>query len=484
VTAVPPPTFGATGFTAPAESAILAGVQADFNAAFSATLNFTNPSTPQSQLATSMAAIIGNTYNTFGFLAQQFDPAYAVGRNQDALGRIYFITRIPGAATVVTCTVSGLPGTVIPVGALAQDTAGNIYSCTAQVQIGISGSASTTFANQVTGPIACPPGTLTTIYQAVGGWSAVTNPLAGVTGTNVESRYSFESRRQASVATNAVGIVPAVRGAVLAVPGVLDAYVTENVSSTPQTVGGVTLPANSLYVAATGGTAAAVAQAIWSKKSPGCNYYTGAGSTSVVVQDTQSGYSPPYPSYTVSFVVPAPLAILFGVSITNSPQVPTNAVAQVQAAIASAFTGQDGGPPAQIGSVIYASRFTPPVAALGTWARILTIGVGSANTPAATVTARIDSGTPGTAGTVLTVSAVSSGTVGSGQFVIAAGVAAGIQIVSAGTGTGGTGTYNLNVPQSIASEAMTLAATNQNLVTVNINQEPTFNASNVVVAIV
>ena len=78
----------------------------------------------------------------------------------------------------------------------------------------------------------------------------------------------------------------------LNVAGVLDAYVTENPSATPATIGGVTLVANSLYVAVTGGTAIDVATAIWSKKAPGCAYN---GNTTVVVQDTSSGYSPPYP---------------------------------------------------------------------------------------------------------------------------------------------------------------------------------------------
>lgn len=82
-TNVPAPTFGPTGFVAPSESAILAGVQADFQAAFGGNLNFgtvsgsqTNP-TPQGQLATSQAAIIGAAYDIFCNLTQMVDPAYA-----------------------------------------------------------------------------------------------------------------------------------------------------------------------------------------------------------------------------------------------------------------------------------------------------------------------------------------------------------------------------------------------------------------------
>jgi hypothetical protein len=58
-------------------------------------------------------------------------------------------------------------------------------------------------------------------------------------------------------------------------------------------------------------------------------------------------------------------------------------------------------------------------------------------------------------GTVLTVTAVSQGTLATGLFIYGAGVASGTTITSPGTGTGGTGTYNINTSQTVASEAMT-----------------------------
>jgi hypothetical protein len=54
------------------------------------------------------------------------------------------------------------------------------------------------------------------------------------------------------------------------------------------------------------------------------------------------------------------------------------------------------------------------------------------------------------AGTVLTVSAVASGTIYVGQTVQGAGVAAGTIITALGTGTGGTGTYTLSQANTIA----------------------------------
>jgi len=52
--------------------------------------------------------------------------------------------------------------------------------------------------------------------------------------------------------------------------------------------------------------------------------------------------------------------------------------------------------------------------------------------------------------TVMTVSAVTSGTIAVGQTISGAGITGAPTIVSLGTGTGGTGTYNLSSSQTVA----------------------------------
>ncbi len=68
-------------------------------------------------------------------------------------------------------------------------------------------------------------------------------------------------------------------------------------------------------------------------------------------------------------------------------------------------------------------------------------------------------------GTTMTVSAVSSGVLDIGQVVSGTGVTAGTRIVAFGSGSGGTGTYTVDVSQSVASTAMT--ATKQSRVYVD-----------------
>lgn len=467
-TSVPKVTFGPNGFMAPSEADVLAGVQADINAAFGGGLN---PAldTPQGQLASSEAAIIGNANDTFVYFTNQIDPAYATGRMQDAIARIYFLQRNPAEPTVVQATCVGQQGVTIPVGATALATDGNIYTCTQEGTFDAAGTMVLTFVCNVMGPIACPAGTLNQIYQSIPGWDTIDNLSDGVLGQNVESRQAFEARRRASVALNAMGSLPSILGSVLSISGVLDAYVTENTASSPTVSGGVTLAANSIYVAVVGGAAADVARAIWSKKAPGCNYN---GNTTVAVQDTSPGYAPPYPTYNVTFEIPASTAILFSVNIANNPQVPANAAQLIQNAIINAFSGNDGGSRAKIGGTIYASRYYAAVAALGSWVQIISINVSSINNAAATFTGSI-------AGTTLTVSSV-SGTIAVGQTVVdAAGNVLPGTVITAGSGT----TWTVNNAQTVASESMATAKPTLTSTTMRIDQVPTISANNIAVSV-
>lgn len=355
----------------PDESVILAGVQADMNAAFGGNMN---PAleTPQGQLATSITAAIGDANDTFLQYTNEVDPAYADGRMQDAIARIYFLTRKPALPTTTDANCMGAPGTVIPTGTLATATDGNRYRCTAGGVIPIGGTVSLPFACTVTGPIACPATSLSVIYQSIPGWDSINNPADGVLGTNVESRADFEFRREQSVAKNSVTPVGAILGSVADLPDVVDFYGLDNSTNSPVTTRGQTIAANSIYICVSGGTNLDVATAIFKKKAPGCSY---TGSTMVTVHDDNPLYATP-PAYSVSFQRPTALPILFAVDIINSVIVPADAEAQVQAAIINAFAGGDGGSRARIGSTLLASRYYIPVASLGPWAQILSILLG------------------------------------------------------------------------------------------------------------
>lgn len=362
-TNVPRIQFTSTGLSVPQESDVLAGVLADYDAAFGGGMN-TALETPQGQMATSETAIIADSNAAFVEFVNQVNPDTASGFMQDAIARIYFLDRIPGAPTVVQCLCTGGQGTVIPIGAQAQDTSGNLYTCTVEAVIGSSGNVTTSFANVLNGPIPCPSNTLTQIYKAIPGWDSINNPTAGILGQNVETQQEFAYRRAQSVALNARGSLQSIYAAVFDVEDVIDVYVYENVTNVTINVGATSYPlvAHSLYVAAVGGTSDDIAQAIWSKKDVGCDMN---GNTSVIVYDT-SGYSAPYPQYTIKYEVPPALPIKIEVTLADDAGLPSNIEDLVKAAVIAEFNGEGSTTRVRIGSLLLASKFYPPVIAIGT----------------------------------------------------------------------------------------------------------------------
>jgi hypothetical protein len=386
-TSVPQLQWTEEGLIAPTEAAILAGTQADIDAAFGGGLN---PAleTPQGQIASSEAAIIADKNNDFLELVNQVDPQYADGRFQDAIGRIYFLTRKGATSTAVTCTLTGTPSAVIPAGTLAQDTSGNTYVLLGSVTIGSGGTISSSWQNLQTGPIACPEGTLIQVYQAVSGWDAISNPADGTLGQDVETRAEFEYRRQNSVALNSRGTCQSIYANVFQVANVLDCYVLDNPSGITVDAGSTNYPLapHSVFVAVVGGIDADVAQAIWAKKDVGCSYSAnpdgtpvpGDGTVSTQTVIDPSGYSYPQPSYQVSFIRPGALPIYFNVQIANASNLPSNIVTLVQNAIIAQFNGTNGSVRARIGAAIIAAQYYAVVSAIGPQVILLSIEVGIA----------------------------------------------------------------------------------------------------------
>ena len=457
-TNVPQPTWNtSTGFQVPSTSSILLGAQADYSAAFNATLNFAL-TTPQGQLTSSEAVILSNTYQLFVYYTQQMDPNYSSGRMQDGIGYIYFITRNAAQPTVLQIACNGsnatLPVSVSggPPAAQVIDSDGNIYTCTNQIVLPSGGgTVVTSFACNTPGPIPVPE--TVTIYRQINGWDSAA-VSSGVEGINVEGREAFEARRADSVAGNSLGPIGAIIGAVAAVPGVIDYYGYSNNSGITVVVGGVPIPANAIYICVAGGAASAVAQAILSKKSPGAPM---SGNTTVTVYDSNPLYAQPVP-YQITFEIPTPLQFYFDVTLVESAQVPSNAATLIQTALVNAFTegimpNQSATAPlvpnlrARIGSgSVFASTYTQVVNALGSWAQVANISIGSANSPDATVLGYIS-------GNVLTVTEILSGVVKLNDYVVDENdvVPVATQITIFGTGVGGTGTYTVNNPVTLGN---------------------------------
>lgn len=381
-TNVPLIQWESSGIVIPQETDILSGVQADINNAFGGGLN-PGLSTPQGQLASSQAAVIADKNSQIAYITNQVDPQYAQSRFQDAIGRLYFMTRNPATPTAVSVTLTGIPGTLVPEGAIAQDTSGNTYANSGDVTISSAGTVSAIFNNTANGPIGCPAGTLTQIVQSISGWDAITNTTDGALGSNVESRQAFEFRRKNSVAANAHGSPQAIYGAVFGCAGVLDCFVVDNPSGNIVNYGSTNYPLapHSVFVSVLGGASSDIAQAIWSKKDCGCDTN---GNCQVTVIDP-SGYSYPPPSYLINFVQPTALSIYFAVNIVNDPSLPSDIVSLIQAAVVAQFSGENGSQRERIGSTVHASKYYGPVALAASNIQINSILIGTAPNPSGVI---------------------------------------------------------------------------------------------------
>lgn len=357
----------ANGIQMPDSAKVLAQVQAWWTAALGDTLN-TNPATPQGQIMASEAAAVQDKNSQLLYLANMFNPLTADGQWQDALAKIYFLTRQPARATVVQVLCTGLAGTVIPGSdtstnpAQVQTADGQTLTCQETGTIDDNGTVTLQFAAVQTGPVEIAAHAVNSIVQAIPGWDTVDNPLAGVTGQDVESRTAFEARRYASVALNARSVAGAVYARVGQLPGVLDLVVRQNRGDSPIVVDGVTFAPHSIFVSVLGGENDDIAQAIYDSLSAGCDYN---GDTSVVVTDAVTGAQE-----TVTFTRPDTMRVGVSVTLRKNGQTPSNAVQLIQEAVVSNFYGESStacntSDRVHMGDDLYASRFYPSVLAQG-----------------------------------------------------------------------------------------------------------------------
>lgn len=250
---------------------------------------------PQYQLITSETAVIKDANDKLIYLANQFDPRYAEGIYQDAIGELYFMTRKLATNSICPVVFEGLTGVVIPSGFAVQDLSGRTWRTTGQYNIGANAKVIITCICDTAGAIEALPNSITVIPSALNGLDRIYNEDSAVIGYAEESRIDFNVRRRESVAVNSKMTDDAVRGAVLAVRNVVDCYAISNPTDATVTFGSTNYPAirNSIVVSVVGGTDYDVAKAAFIKGGTGCSWN---GNTNVTVLAEGYDFDPPqYP---------------------------------------------------------------------------------------------------------------------------------------------------------------------------------------------
>lgn len=311
---IPSVTITDQGVAVPSLDDTMTGLWSLLQTAFGQDLN-TSLNTPQGQLVVSLSAMITDERNRWVEFLNQIDPRYAKGVYQDAIGYIYLLERKQATHSVAQVQISGLTGTIIPIGFTFADKNGNFWQTTSKLTIDNTGVILATVQCVETGAISATTNTITNITTALSGLDRVTNLAPAVVGREIESREDFESRRQDSVAMNAQLTDSAVRGAVANLADVLDVYVHSNHTSSSVNYGksNYAIPRNSILLSVVGGNDQKIAWQLLAKAGSGCGF---AGNTKITVQDTDS-YPQSPPSYDVTFLRPTLTTVYWRISVQD-----------------------------------------------------------------------------------------------------------------------------------------------------------------------
>ena len=236
------------------------------------------------QLMSIIALAAADTNAGLQQVFNNMSPAFAVGAGLDAIVAINGLTR--KAATNSTCivTLTGTGGAVITNGVIQNVVTGDLWNLPATVTIGGGGTVSVTATAQATGTINASANQLTGIASPTAGWTSVTNGSnVAVLGDPVETDAQLRLRQQQSVALPSLTPLDATVAAIEATAGVTRNNVLENDTGTTDSYGN---PGHSITCVVEGGTALAVATAIYNNR--GLGVLTNGDVSGSPISQTQS----------------------------------------------------------------------------------------------------------------------------------------------------------------------------------------------------
>lgn len=224
------------------------------------------------QMAVDLRELLLEVYNSF-------DPDRAVGRQLDERVAINNIQRAGGTFTILDIDITvnqtvDLPGLdaafndVNGVGYTVQNNAGAkfILIDTATVT---AGTHTLSFRAETIGQVEVVVNTVTNPTTIVIGVTGINNPSAPTSiGQNEETDAQLRQRRQRSVGLASTGYLNGLLGAVLALDGVTDAALYENVTDTTDGDG---IPGHGIWLIAEGGSNTDIANQIYGRKTDGAN---------------------------------------------------------------------------------------------------------------------------------------------------------------------------------------------------------------------
>lgn len=230
------------------------------------------------QFISAVSSIVYDAFLTCQMVYNSRGPSTAVGTGLDVIVGVNGIKRNQQSASTAPVVLTGTPGSVVTNG-IASDTNGMKWNLLSPLTFDSNGTVSTIATCQTPGAIYAAPNTIVNIETPTLGWTSITNPEPATLGTDVESDAQLRTRQAKSTANPSRSILEGIEGAVAAVTGVTRYVVYENDTGQTDSKG---LPEHSITAVVEGGTDQDIAEAIFVKKTPGCNT---SGTTEIFVTD-------------------------------------------------------------------------------------------------------------------------------------------------------------------------------------------------------
>lgn len=337
-------------------SEYVADINEIFTKVFGDSFN-TDPETRQGQLIGFLAQALETSDNSIIDMFNGTVIYTASGLQIDYLASNLDIFRKGAVNTEVNVVLSGVNGTIIPAGTLAEDTSGNKFTLKEEVTIS-SGTANGIMVAQDEGEITVLAGTLTKIIDVIAGWETINNPTDGITGTPTETDTQFRNRYLDSVKTNSISQIGSIKANLLEIEDVQDAIVVQNDEDDPVVIDNVSINGHTIACVLFGGSDQDIIDAIGIKKP-----------VVVPTQGNISGFytdSSYYTNLAINFYRASQVDIEIELNITTNSNFPSDGINQIKQNIVDYFNGTfEVSPGYQTGGygiaddVIYSRLYTP-----------------------------------------------------------------------------------------------------------------------------
>jgi len=271
-----------------------------------------------------------------GVYASQY-PDSSNGWNLDQVCALTGTRRSDDSKTTVTGRVTLQPLKNLPAGSVAHLTSqpNTRFVTLAEVPANPAGGTfDAVFEAEEAGAIVVAVGQLSEIAEPVDGWTAVTNLVAGDTGTQSEEDDELRLKREDELEAQGSTNVDSIRATLRRVENVVDAVVTEN--DKDYVVGG--LEPHSIYCIVQGGSDSDIAQAIFDSKAAGIKTN---GSESEDVLDSKGYVHTMHWDYAVEKAIHTIIKVLVDSLVFDSVQGPIDIKDEIAAYYNSLGIGDD-----------------------------------------------------------------------------------------------------------------------------------------------